>query len=88
MRGAFRWRSLALTKAGSPPTRIETTAKVGLEKVADGFKIPSIHLETKAKVPGLDDAKFQEIAELAKKNCPVSKVLSGAEITLEATLEK
>ena len=78
----------ALTKAGSPPTRIETTAKVGLEKVADGFKIPSIHLETKAKVPGLDDAKFQEIAELAKKNCPVSKVLSGAEITLEATLEK
>src|SRR5688572_25346316 len=78
----------ALTKAGSPPTRIETTAKVGLEKVADGFKIPSIHLETKATVPGLDDAKFQEIAEQAKKNCPVSKVLSGAEITLDATLEK
>jgi osmotically inducible protein OsmC len=78
----------ALSKAGSPPTRIETKADVRLEKVADGFKIPSIHLTTKAKVPGLDDAKFQEIAEQAKKNCPVSKVLAGAEITLTATLEK
>jgi osmotically inducible protein OsmC len=78
----------ALSKAGSPPTRIETTAQVGLEKTADGFKIPNIHLQTKAKVPGLDDAKFQELAEQAKKNCPVSKVLAGAEITLEAKLEK
>jgi osmotically inducible protein OsmC len=80
--------SAALSKAGSPPTRIETTAKVGLEKSGDGFKIPNIHLETKAKVPGVDDSKFQEIAEAAKKNCPVSKVLAGAEITLEAKLEK
>src|SRR3954447_2456579 len=58
----------ALTKAGSPPTRIETTAKVGLEKAPDGFRIPSIHLDTKASVPGVDNAKFQEIAEQAKKN--------------------
>jgi osmotically inducible protein OsmC len=76
----------ALTKAGHPPTRIETTAKVGLEKAADGFRIPNIHLETKATVPNIDNAKFQEIAEIAKKNCPVSKVLAGAEITLAATL--
>jgi osmotically inducible protein OsmC len=77
----------ALTKAGNPPARIETKADVKLEKDGDGFKIPSIHLTTKARVPGLDAGKFKEIAELAKKNCPVSKVLAAAEITLEATLE-
>jgi osmotically inducible protein OsmC len=76
----------ALTKAGTPPTRVETTAKVALEKTDAGFRIPSIHLETKATVPNIDNAKFQEIAEQAKKNCPVSKVLAGAEITLAATL--
>lgn len=76
----------ALTKAGTPPTRVETTAKVALEKTDAGFRIPSIHLETKATVPNIDNAKFQEIAEQAKKNCPVSKVLAGADITLAATL--
>jgi len=80
--------SAALGKAGHAPTRIDTTAKVSLEKVPDGFRIPRIALETKAKVPGIDDAKFQELAEQAKKNCPVSKVLAGAEITLNAKLEK
>ena len=78
--------SAALTKAGNPPMRVETVAKVALEKSGDGFRIPRIHLETKATVPGIDDAKFQQIAEEAKKNCPVSKVLSGAEITLNARL--
>jgi lipoyl-dependent peroxiredoxin len=77
----------ALTKAGSPPTKIETTADVKLEKAADGFRIPSIHLKTSAAVPGIDDAKFQQLAEEAKKNCPVSKVLAGAEITLDAKLQ-
>jgi osmotically inducible protein OsmC len=79
--------SAALTKAGSPPTNVETTAKVGLEKSGEGFRIPNIHLVTSAKVPGIENSKFQQIAEEAKKNCPVSKVLAGAEITLEATLQ-
>jgi osmotically inducible protein OsmC len=78
----------ALTKGGNPPVKIETTADVALEKTADGFRIPSIHLTTAAQVSGLDEAKFQEIAEQAKKNCPVSKVLAGAEITLDAKLTK
>ena len=77
----------ALTKAGSPPTRIETTADVRLEKDGEGFRIPSIHLKTRATVPGIDGAKFKEIAEAAKKNCPVSKVLAAAEITLDASLQ-
>ena len=78
--------SAALSKAGNPPKRVETVAKVALEKSGDGFRIPRIHLETKANVPGIDEAKFREIADEAKQNCPVSKVLSGAEISLDATL--
>jgi len=77
----------ALTRAGHPPTRIETVAKVALEKTDAGFNIPRIALDTKATVPGIDDAKFQEIAQQAKQNCPVSKVLAGAEISLTARLD-
>jgi lipoyl-dependent peroxiredoxin len=76
----------ALTKAGNSPKRVETKAKVDLRKEAEGFRIAKIHLATTASVPGLENAKFQEIAEQAKKNCPVSKVLSGAEISLDAKL--
>jgi len=76
----------ALTKAGNPPKGVKTEAKVELRKEADGFRIARIHLTTGASVNGIDNAKFQEIAEQAKKNCPVSKVLSGAEISLDAKL--
>lgn len=76
----------ALTRAGSPPKKIETKANVDLRKEEAGFRITKIHLTTTANVPGLDKAKFQEIAETAKKNCPVSKVLAAAEITLDAKL--
>jgi osmotically inducible protein OsmC len=76
----------ALTRNGTPPTKIETKAKVELKKEEAGFRIASIQLTTKADVPGIDAAKFQEIAETAKKNCPVSKVLAAAEISLDAKL--
>ena len=76
-----------LSKAGHVPESVETTAKVHLEKGDDGFSIPRIDLVTTAKVSGLDDAEFQEIAQATSKACPVSKVLTGAEIVLDATLE-
>jgi lipoyl-dependent peroxiredoxin len=76
----------ALTKAGSPPKRVETKAKVDLRKEAEGFRIATIHLTTSASVTGIDSGKFREIAEQAKISCPVSKVLSGAEIKLDAKL--
>jgi hypothetical protein len=60
---------------------------VHLEKGGDGFHIPRIELDTVGRVPGIDSAKFQEQAEKAKQNCPVSKVLKGAEISLKARLE-
>jgi lipoyl-dependent peroxiredoxin len=74
-----------LTGAGHPPENLDCNATLTMEQVTGGFKIAAIHLVLKAKVPGLDDAKFQELAREAKENCPVSKVLN-AEITLDASL--
>ena len=75
-----------LSKAGHPPERAETTAQVHLEKVEGGFEIPRIHLVLEADVPGISDDEFQRIAKDASENCPLSKVLRAAEITLDATL--
>jgi osmotically inducible protein OsmC len=78
--------SHSLAQAGHVPKRVHTTAQVHLEKAADGFAIGRIDLRTEAEVPGLSAAAFQEQAEKAKKNCPVSKVLAGAQINLDAKL--
>lgn len=78
--------SLALTQAGFVPDTLETHAEVTLDKVGDGFAVTASHLILKAKVPGIDQAKFDEIAAGAKAGCPISKVLN-AKITLDATLE-
>lgn len=75
-----------LTKEGFSPKRIATTAKVKLDNVGGGFKIVSIELETEAEIPGIEEQAFQEQAETAKKNCPVSQALAGTEITLQAKL--
>src|SRR5260221_12916995 len=57
-----------LSQAGFPPKKVQTTAKVHLEKGPDGFGIPKIELVTEANVPGIDEAKFKEQADKAKKN--------------------
>jgi osmotically inducible protein OsmC len=77
--------SLILGEAGLTAERMDTTAEVTLEKVADGFAITAVHLTLKAKIPGATEAAFQELAAKAKAGCPVSKLLK-AEITLEASL--
>ena len=71
--------------AGFTPTSLETEAAVALDPDAGGFKISKSALTLKAVVPGLDEAKFRELAAAAEKGCPVSK-LFNAEITLDATL--
>ena len=78
--------SLILGEAGLTAERMETRADVTLEKVADGFSITAVHLTLKARIPGADRAKFEELAGKAKASCPVSKLLK-AEITMDATLE-
>lgn len=76
-----------LEGAGHAPDRVRTEAACTVEKVGDGFTITTMKLTTRASVPGLDDARFQEIARGAKEGCPVSRALAGVKIELDATLE-
>jgi osmotically inducible protein OsmC len=76
----------ALGRAGFAPLRIHTVASVHIDKVGEGFEITTIHLATSAEVPGIAADAFAEIAEGAKKHCPVSKALTGPKITLDAHL--
>ncbi|HKC39832.1 MAG TPA: OsmC family protein [Gemmatimonadales bacterium] len=79
--------SSALEKAGHPATRIETRAAVTLEMVDGAPKITKSVLDVRGKVDGIDQAAFEQAAEGAKKNCPVSKALqNNVVITLEAKL--
>ena len=74
-----------LQGAGFTPTKLETEAAVSLVPVEGGFKIEKSALTLTATIPGIDKAKFDELAGNAEKGCPISKVLN-AEITLSATL--
>ncbi|MBN91108.1 MAG: OsmC family peroxiredoxin [Erythrobacteraceae bacterium] len=76
--------SFKLAEAGHSDGSVETDAEVTLEKVDDGFVVTRSALSTRGKVPGLDQAKFEELAADAKANCPISKLLD-AEITLETS---
>jgi len=77
----------ALGRNGHAPNFVETTASVHLNKTDDGFRIQKIDLVTVADVPGITEEQFQEIAQAAKTNCPVSVLLSNIEITLAASLK-
>lgn len=76
----------ALGRAGFEPKKITTTATVKLGQVEGGFKITRVELDTEAEIPGIDDKQFQEVADGAKKGCPVSQALASVEITLNAKL--
>ena len=78
--------SLQLEQAGMEAEEISTKATVSLDKVEGGFEISKVHLDLTAKIPGADEAKFQEAAANAKAGCPISKLFKGAEITLDAKL--
>jgi osmotically inducible protein OsmC len=76
--------SFGLANAGHPPERLDTSARVGFQA---GEGITGIRLSVRGRVPGVDQAAFQEAATAAKETCPVSKALAGVPITLEAALE-
>lgn len=80
--------SAMLAAVGHPPKLIHTTAKVHFGPSGGGFAITGIDLTTEAEVPGMDNAAFQEQAEAAKTNCPVSKALAATPIILQATLKQ
>jgi osmotically inducible protein OsmC len=77
--------SLILGEAGLTAEQMETRADVTLVKQADGYAITAVHLSLTGKVPGADQARFEELANKAKVGCPVSKLLN-ADITLDVTL--
>src|SRR5690606_1146748 len=79
--------SKGLSDAGFTPVSVNTTAKVHLEKTDAGMTVTGIDLDTVADVPGIDAARFQELAESAKANCPISRLLApAARISLSARL--
>lgn len=78
--------SAFLGKAGHSPQEVSTNASLTFDQVDGNWTITKIHLDSNARVPNISDADFQKIANDAKQNCPVSRVLK-AEITLAAKLQ-
>jgi osmotically inducible protein OsmC len=77
--------SVQLGNAGLTAERIDTQATVSFEKLEQGWTITAVHLDVSAEVPGVDAAKFEEIANNAKTGCPISRLLN-AKITMMAKL--
>ncbi len=82
--------SMALSEelgdAGHEPESVETSATVHLDKVEGGFQISKIELDTKARVPGIDEEEFERHVQAAKEGCPVSQALSALEISVRSEL--
>jgi lipoyl-dependent peroxiredoxin len=74
-----------LAEANLTAEKMETSAEITLEKLESGFAITASHLTLSAKIPGANQATFEQLAAKAKANCPVSKLFK-AEITLDAKL--
>jgi osmotically inducible protein OsmC len=76
-----------LAENGTPAEKLEATATVTIDPdPANGFTIKSSNIELVGTVPGLDEAKFQELAAKAKAGCPVSRALGAIEVQLSARL--
>ena len=74
-----------LGNAGMTAESIDTRASLTFEKTDAGFTVTSIHLDVSVKIPGADQAKFDEAAQNAKKGCPISRLLN-TNITMDAKL--
>ncbi len=81
--------SALIAEAGGTPQSLEVTADVtlGADEADGGLRVTGILLTVRGEVEGLDEAGFQAAAEKAKATCPISKALTGVEITLDAALE-
>lgn len=78
--------AMLLCEENFTPDSIDTQATVTLEKQSDGFAVTAVHLKMQARIPSIEQSKFDEIAGKAKSGCPISKLLN-AKITLDATLK-
>lgn len=80
--------AMMLEQAGYAVNHIHTVARVSIDKVGEGYRIPTIELDTEGDVPGIDEKTYRDIAEQAKQNCPVSLALAGVDIKLVPKLVK
>lgn len=78
--------SAVLTRAGHPPTSLETTATVHLERAGEGFAIPKIELKIRGVVPGVSNDEFVTYAKQAEASCPISNALRAVPISVDASL--
>lgn len=80
--------SATLARNKTPPQRLDVRAQCTFDKVGDGYKVTTMELSVRGKVPGLDQAAFQEIAKKAEQGCPISNALrNNVAISVNATLE-
>lgn len=79
--------AVALEEAGTPATHVHTEAACSLDRVNDYFRIVTMQLRVRARVPGVDAETFRALAEATRKGCPVSAALAGVDIQLDAELE-
>jgi osmotically inducible protein OsmC len=81
--------SHTLNEAGTPATRLNVSSVVTVEQVPGGIKVGESRLEVRGAVPGIDQAKFEEMAKKGEQGCPISNALrNNVNISLKATLEK
>lgn len=78
--------SMLLGEENFTADSIDTKATVTLDKQDGGFAVTAVHLEMRAKIPGIKEDQFRNIADKAKGGCPISKLLK-ADISLDAQLE-
>jgi lipoyl-dependent peroxiredoxin len=76
-----------LTEAGNAPEHLDVTSKVTLDLVDGAPTVATSELTVTGRVPGIDQAAFEQAANDAGKNCPISRALAGVQITVNATLE-
>jgi osmotically inducible protein OsmC len=79
--------SHGLAEAGHPPEQLQVNATVTLDEVDGTPTVTTSHLTVAGRVPGIDQAAFEEAARDAGKNCPISRALGGVKISVAATLE-
>lgn len=76
-----------LSSGGHDPERLEVTANVTLDEKEGAPTVTTSELTVKGRVPGIDPSEFEQAAQSAGKNCPISRALAGLEITVDASLE-
>ena len=79
--------SMLLGEEDFTPESIDTKATVTLDKQGEGFAVTAVNLKVTARIPGIEESKFREVADKAKTGCPISKLLN-ADISLDASLER